>query len=108
MDAPKLQMDVHDQVKTGLDQASALKPGHGWVTANVEATSDAPLLIKAEAGMKFTPDLAGYTDAWAQPTTGRYGADAGLRVRDNLDIFAGGYADTSGEYGVQAGIKYTF
>lgn len=58
--------------------------------------------------MKIHPDLAAYGAAWVQPTEGKAGADVGVRIKDNFDVFAGGAADTQGNWNAQAGVKWRF
>lgn len=56
--------------------------------------------------MKLTPDWALWGDAWAQPTIGRVGGDVGARFKDNVDIYAGGWADFDGRYAGEVGVRY--
>lgn len=99
---------AHDRVKPGLDQAASLEPGHGWVAAEIRDTSDTPLEAIVEVGYAATVDVALYGDVWAQPTLKKFGGDVGLRYKKNLDLFAGGWSDLSGNYGGQAGLKWRF
>lgn len=108
-----LKDEVLSTVKPGLDEAQLLKPGSGSVAVDVQAGEkqdgtgvDLKIDLKAEA--RLTSAVVAYGDAWAQPLDGRYGADLGARVLNNLDLFAGGWADTQGGWGAAAGVKYTF
>lgn len=98
---------VYDDVKAGLDRADALQPGHGWVAADVTATTDVPLTVRAEGGLKLNPTTSLYGDVWTQPTLGRLGADVGARFNSNLDLFAGGWADQDSSE-VEAGLRWHF
>lgn len=66
------------------------------------------MAASVEAGMKLSPEWSAFGKVWAQPTEGRYGGDVGARFKNNLDLFAGGWGDTSGNYGAQAGVKWRF
>jgi hypothetical protein len=85
-----------------------LAPHQGWVAAEIRKESDSPLYALLEAGYKISPDWAVYGDAWVAPFEGRAGADVAARFRKNLDLYAGGWADTSGTYSAEVGVKYHF
>jgi hypothetical protein len=100
--------DSLERLKPGLDTAEKLKPGSGWVAAEVRAESDVPLAVTVEGGMKLNPDWSAYGDVWVQPTQGKAGADAALRYKYSIDIDAGGAADRQGNWEAQAGVKWRF
>lgn len=104
---------VLSHVEPGLDEASQLKAGSGSVAVGVQAGEkedktgvDLRVDLKAEA--RLNAAIVAYGDAWAQPLDGKYGADVGARVLNNLDLYAGGWADTSGGWGTAAGVKLRF
>lgn len=104
---------VLSTVEPGLDEAEQLKVGSGSVAVGVQAGEkesgegiDLRVDLKAEARLNAATVV--YGDAWAQPLDGKYGADVGARVLNNLDLYAGGWGDTSGGWGAAAGLKLRF
>lgn len=75
--------------------------------AEVKASTDAPLALVAEAGKKFS-NWAAYGDVWLQPVTKTFGVDAGIRLKSNLDLFAGAWSDVVGHVTAQAGMRFNF
>ena len=114
METPKAEKDVVlSTVEPGLDEASQLKTGSGSVAVDVQAGEkqdktgvDLRVDLKAEA--RINAAVVAYGDAWVQPLDGKYGADVGARVLNNLDLYAGGWADTQGAWGTAAGVKLRF
>ena len=92
----------------GLDKADALTPGRGWVAAEIKGSSEEPLSVVVESGVKVRPDLSLYGDVWLKPTLGQFGADAGARIRENIDIYASGWGNTRGGWGASAGVQWRF
>lgn len=97
-----------DRLDPGLSKADALKPGAGWLAANIRAADDEPLAAVVEGGTKLSPNWAAYGDVWARPTVGQYGADVGARYKSRLDIFAGGQTDFRGDWEANAGVRLNF
>jgi hypothetical protein len=97
-----------DRLDPGLTLADALKPGAGWLAANIRDSNDAPASVVVEAGAKLNPNWAAYGDVWAQPTVGQYGAEAGARYKSKLDLFAGAQADLHGDWEANAGLRLNF
>lgn len=97
-----------ERTKPGLDLAEKLKPGSGWVAADVRVESDVPLSVSVEAGLKLSEDWSAYGDVWVQPTEKRAGGDVAARFKENLDIFAGGSAGLDGTWDVGAGVRWKF
>ncbi len=85
-----------------------MQPGHGWVAASIQAASDTPLSAIVEAGGKISPNWAAYGDAWVKPLSKTAGADVGVQYKNNIDLFAGGWADLDGHAGGQVGMKYNW
>ena len=92
----------------GLDKADGLAPGRGWLAADIRVTDEKPVEIIGEAGIKATKDLALYADAWVRPTVGQYGGDLGARIKQNLDLYLSGEANTRGDWQASAGVKWRF
>jgi hypothetical protein len=82
--------------------------GKGWVGANIQAIPNTPLGLAIEAGYKATDDLALYGSLWNQPFVGNVGVNAGARYKRNLDLYAGSWIGTSGNYGAEAGFRWRF
>lgn len=100
-------------VEPGLNEASKLKVGSGSVAVDVQAGSNqntgaVDLKLDLVAAARLSSIAVVYGDVWAQPLDGKFGADAGLQVLNNLDLYAGGWADTSGGWGASAGVKLKF
>lgn len=96
-------------MESGLDRASTLKPGSGWVAADVQIANDKPFAVSVEAAKRVSTSVVLWGDAWVQPTQKRVGADVGARIHDNLDLFAGGWSSFDGSgYAAQAGVKLRF
>lgn len=99
-------------VEPGLNEASKLTVGSGTVAVDVQATSSETQAVDLKIDLKAEARLSGavvvYGDAWAKPLDGKYGADVGAQILNNLDLYAGGWADTSGGWGAGAGVKLKF
>lgn len=95
-------------IDLGLSTASLFKPGSGWLNLKITDSNKDPLKINLDAGTKLTPDWAAYGHAWAQPTSGTFGGGAGLRYKENLDLFVEGEGSVRGDMNVIAGIGLRF
>jgi hypothetical protein len=102
-------------VEPGLDDAAKNAVGSGSVAVDVQAArqsigTDGPVDLKVEltAEARLSKAVVAYGDVWAQPLDGKYGADAGVQVLQNLDLYAGGEVDTSGGWAATAGVKLKF
>lgn len=74
----------------------------------MQASSDRPLAVVAEAGAKLTPSWSLYGDAWVQPGLGRAGGDVAARYGPRLDLYAGGAVGPGGSYSLEAGVRRRF
>jgi hypothetical protein len=85
-----------------------LKPGAGWLAANLNASNDQPVAVVVEGGVKISPNWAAYGDAWLRPTVGEFGTEVGARYKSNLDLFVGAQGNTHGDWGANAGVRWSF
>lgn len=85
-----------------------MKPGQGWVAAEVRDSNSEPAALVAEGGVKVTQDWAAFGDAWWRPSVGEYGGDVAARYKGNIDIYAGAQANTQGDWQASAGVKWRF
>lgn len=105
MSVPRL--DALKLLNPGLDKASSLGQGHGWVDFNVKATSKTDFTANLDAGLKLSPNWAAYGTAWAN-STGAFGAEAGLRANNGLNLFVGAEGTYGGSVQATAGLSWHF
>lgn len=103
-----VKKETPSDIDLGLSTASLFKPGSGWLNLKFTDSDKDPLKVNLDAGVKLTPDWAAYGHALAQPTSGTFGGGAGLRYRDNLDIFVEGEGSVRGDMDVTAGVSFRF
>lgn len=103
-----LAKETPADIDAGLKLASSLSNVGGWMNFNMTQTDNDPLKLKIDAGVRLTPEWVAYGNAWAAPTEGKFGGEAGMRFMDHLDFFVEGTGDTHGSHDIMAGIGFKF
>lgn len=93
-------------IDLGLSSASLLTSGSGWATFTAESKGKDSLRLDGEFGAKLNADWAAYGKVWAEPLNGSFGGGAGVRFRNNVDLFVEGTGNINGDMEVAAGISF--
>ena len=104
---------MDDPTKDALDEVKS-KEG-GWVNINAEASasdvkdlSTIDVKLNGEFGINLSPNWAAYGDIWAKPANGDFGALAGVRLNNSLDVFAQASGNINGSVTGTMGLSWKF